>query len=110
MGNFVYNKKLFMDQIDKLLKDDDFIMISNTPVGTMSACSKKKNYKTFSMAFGEDLFKSPGDIRDLIQSRLFSLVVCKKDVLSDRLKEDIKKYEEELKQENKEDGKISKKG
>jgi hypothetical protein len=93
MTTYTFDKKIFMEQMEKYVKDDEFIIFTNTPCGSISA-SKKAKGKLVTMGFAGSVFAKPDTIADIVQSKLSAMIVCKKNVLSDEVRkefEEVKK-------------------
>jgi len=91
----VYSKKVFLKVIEELIKDDEFVVISNI-LNSLTAGNKKRNLKV-SMVVNQYSFLHPDSIVDVLNSKVFCLVVCKKEILA----KELQKEDDEIEQENK---------
>jgi hypothetical protein len=93
MGCFVMSKKFFLEQMDKSIKGE-FIILSNQ-LGNIRGASKKK-MKSFEVGFTNDCFKKPESINDLLNSRLWGLIMMDKKFMTEETIKNIieseKKY------------------
>ena len=91
-GTLVFDKKLFLEQMGKLVEDDEFVIFSNILYGNMTAASKKIAAKRIGIAFAGSVFKVPETIGDLLNSKVAGIIVCKKSRLSDDMQKQIKDF------------------
>ena len=96
----VYSKKVFLKVIEELIKDDEFVVISNI-LNSITAGNKKKHLKV-SMGINQYSFLHPDSIVDVLNSKVFGLVVCKKELLA----KELQKEDSEIEQENKNKKKV----
>jgi predicted nucleic acid-binding protein len=89
----VYSKKVFLKVMEELLKDDEFVVISNIIDGSISAGTKKK-YLRVSVGFNQYSFIHPNSIVDVMNSKVFGLIVCKKELLA----KELQKEDDEVKE------------
>lgn len=98
MTCYVMSKKFFLEQIDKSIKDE-FVILSSM-MGNIRGASKKK-LKSFEVGFTSDCFKSPETITDLLNSRLYGLIIMNKKLMPEetikKITESEKKYYEDKK-------------
>lgn len=93
MGDcYIFNKRQFIEQMQKVIKDDQAVIISTIKQGMMSGASKKK-LKGFHVGFTNDCFKNPEDIRDLMKSFSAGLILLNPDDQSESVKKLIKDEE-----------------
>jgi hypothetical protein len=86
LTTFTFDKKLFLEQMGIFVKDDEAVILTSSPCGIIST-SKKHKGKIVTMLFAEEVFAKPDTISDIINSKIVSIIVCKKDILSDKAKE-----------------------
>lgn len=81
--NLVASKKKFMEWIDAQIKDDEFIVITNSIGGNFSA-SAKTNRKTVSFAFAADAFARKSDVGHIAfgKTPVLALCICSSDDIS----------------------------
>lgn len=94
-GTLVFDKKLFMEQMDKFVNDDEYVIFSNIPQGSFNAASKKIPAKRIGLAFSASVFKTPDSIADVLSMKIGGLLVCKWDALSANMQRQIKEYNDE---------------
>jgi len=99
MATYTFNKEVFMEQMDKFVGDDEYIIFSTTPCGNISGASKRTKGKTMTIGFSEVVFDKPKTISDILSSKIAGMIVGKKEILSKSVQEDIKEYEEKIKSE-----------
>lgn len=80
MGCFVMSKRFFLEQMNKSIKGE-YIILSNM-MGNMKGASKKK-LKSFEVGFTNDCFKNPETITDLLNSRLWGLIMMDKKFMTE---------------------------
>lgn len=93
MTTYTFDKKLFLETIDKWVKDDEFVIFSTTPCGSLRAASKKVKGKTISFGFSQDAFENPDTISDILNSKIGGLIICKKSVLSKTVQKEMDEYQ-----------------
>jgi len=87
-------KKFFMKQIENIIGDKDFVVLSNIIQGQMRGASKKR-LKSFEVAFTNDCFKKPDTIMDLMSSSIWGLLVMKKKFIPNETIKNVIKSEKE---------------
>ncbi len=92
----IFNKKDFIGMI-KQVNDNKIFLCSNTPLkisgATKDRKGKWKTNKSISFQFQNEVFKEPELIKDILQSACFSIILCDKKILSEKVKKMIKKEE-----------------
>lgn len=92
METAIFNKKMLIDFANEI-EDDEVILISSIIQGQVSGSTKKK-LKSFSIGFTNDCFKDPSTIGDLMNSRLFGIIIMDKKTMN---KETLKLFEDNQK-------------
>lgn len=93
MTTYTFNKELFLEAMENLIDDDEFVIFSTTPQGQMAAANKSFKAKKVGIAFSEDVFDKPNTISDILNSRVGGLIICKKEIISKQVKTEIENYE-----------------
>lgn len=91
MPTWIFNKTEFIEQMKEYINDSEFVILTTTLCGKVSGARKKVQLKTVEMGFRADFFKSPETISDLMGSKLAMILACKEEVLSDSIKQEIRK-------------------
>ena len=92
MTTYIFNKDMMKKQIDKLVSDDEMIILSNTLQGDMRGASKRLKGKIIGFGFSELIFKDKENISDLLDSVLFGMIIINKKHLSNQTNLEIKNY------------------
>lgn len=85
MPTYHFSKKKFIEELERLIKDDDHILLSNEFDGTIEALSKKK-LKRVPFVFASDAFERQDTIGDLLKSNMFSFVIAKDEIVAEKFK------------------------
>lgn len=93
MTTYTFNKEMFLKNIENFVEKDEIVIFSSTPVGRISGATKKCKGKTINMGFSEDVFKDKETISDILGSKVFGLIVCKKKILSERVQKEFEEFE-----------------
>jgi len=96
MANEIYDKNTFIKMLQKCIPDDNFVVMTTIQDGITEAAAKDKKgnwkrNKRISFGFRPICFKRPEDIGDVMDSVAIALILCKKDILSDEIKNQIEK-------------------
>jgi hypothetical protein len=91
MTTYTFDKKLFLEQMDKLIDDDAQVVFTNTPYGECSAPTKKKRAKTIGFAFSEDVFEDKEGISDIIRSHIGAIIIGK-NIFSKQVQKEIQEF------------------
>ena len=81
-----------MEQMDKLVDDNEFIIFSNSPWGSVSGASKKIKGKRINFGFSQEVFKDPQTVTDILKSKIGAMIVGNKSMLSEKMIEEIDEY------------------
>lgn len=80
METAILNKQMLIDFANGI-EDNEVILISSIIQGQVSGATKKK-LKSFSIGFTNDCFKDPSTIGDLINSKLFGMIIIDKKTMN----------------------------
>jgi hypothetical protein len=91
--NFVASKKRFLEFIEKQIKDDEFVVMSNSLSGQLSA-NQKRNTKSATFDFAADAFaqKGIGHIY-LGKTPVVAICICPPEFISEKTLSEIEKAE-----------------
>lgn len=83
---------MFIQEMEKLIKDDEHIILTNDIEGAVEALKRKK-LKRVPFVFSADAFEKEDTIGDLLKSEMFSVVIASNSIVANRFKknEDTKK-------------------
>jgi hypothetical protein len=90
----VASKKRFLEYLDKQIKDDEVIVLTNHLSGQVSA-SKKRNTKSVTFDFAGDAFSRPEDIGHIAfgKTPVLAVCICKREDIADKAFEQLEKAE-----------------
>ena len=97
METSIMNKEMLIECINGM-KNNEIALFSNIIQGQVSGATKKK-LKSFSIGFTNDCFKDPETIGDLINSKLFGLIIMDKKLMNQKILNEFEKWQ---KNQNKE--------
>lgn len=94
MPTIHYTKKKFLEELDKLIQDDEHIILTNEVDGTIGL-AKKKKLKKIPFVFASDAFAKQDTVSDLLNMTLVSFIIAEDVDVADQFKhennENIKK-------------------
>ena len=89
MDTNILTKEMLIETINDM-GINEIALLSNIIQGNVSGATKKK-FKSFSVGFTSDCFKNPDTIGDLMNSKLFGLIIMDKKLMN---QDTLKKFEE----------------
>lgn len=91
MNTEIMTKQVFLQMIDKGMKDNEVIIFSNRLEKIKVLSIKKKTYaKGYSVVYPKNIFKNEESINDLISSKLLGIIICDNKILNEKLQKQFK--------------------
>lgn len=98
MATMHFTKKEFIAELEKTIKDDEHIILSNDIDGSIQV-NKKRKFKQIPFAFACDAFAQPDHVSDLFgighlggivqKATIFSVIIGNDDLISEKLKNPV---------------------
>ncbi len=80
METNILTKEMLIETINDM-ESNEIAFLSNIIQGQVSGATKKK-FKSFSVGFTSDCFKNPETVGDLMNSKLFGLIIMDKKLMN----------------------------
>lgn len=89
----IATKKRFIEYLEKQIKDDEFVVLTQTLSGNMSV-NKKRNSKTMQFDFAADAFAQEGLGHIMFgKTPVVAICICPPEFISEQALEKVKKAE-----------------
>jgi hypothetical protein len=82
MSTLVVSKKIFIDMLNRQIKDDDVIVFTNEMNGEAYAASKRNPFIRLPFAFSGEAFKVPNGLKAVLDNPCFAVSVLPRTELS----------------------------